>query len=144
MATDMNISFDAVGWLSLASLVIFVGSALALPWLLTRLPVDYFVTSGRNARAKWPRNRVAYWTWRFAKNVLGAVLLVAGVVMLVTPGQGILTMLAALWLMDFPGKRQWEMRLIVRPHVLASINWIREKAGRSPMQRPDDHEENRR
>ena len=144
MSTDLNISSDAVGWISLVSLVIFVGSAVALPWLLTRLPVDYFVTSRRIARATWPRNRVAYWTWRFAKNVLGALLLVAGVVMLVTPGQGILTMVAALWLMDFPGKHQWERRLIVRPHVLASINWIRKKAGTPPMQRPDDHEENRR
>ena len=126
-----------VGVVSLAT---FVVSALALPWLLTRLPADYFIETTRAMHPPWPRHRTLYWTWRLLKNLLGAVLLLAGFVMLVTPGQGMLTILAGLWLMDFPGKRRCERNLIGRPSVLASINWIRQKAGRPLLQDPKGRE----
>ena len=71
------------------------------------------------------------------KNLLGAVLLLAGLVMLVTPGQGILTIMAGLWLLDLPGKRRGEQHLIGLPKVLSSINWIRRKAGHLPLRVPD-------
>ena len=123
------------------SLVTFVGSAIALPWLLTRLPEDYFIERDRPVRPPWPRHRALYWTWRLLKNLLGVVLLLAGIVMLVTPGQGILTILAGLWLMDLPGKRRCERHLIGRPKVLASVNWIRQKAGKPPFQVSKEREE---
>ena len=129
-----DISPKLIGWFAVASLVTFVGSAIALPWLLTRLPEDYFLKTDRAARPSWPRHRALYWTWRLLKNLLGAVLLLAGFVMLVVPGQGVLTILAGLWLMDLPGKRRWERSLIGRPKVLASVNWIRQKSGKPPFQ----------
>jgi hypothetical protein len=67
------------------------------------------------------------------KNTLGGCLLVAGIFMLVLPGQGILTILAALALLDFPGKRKLEMSILHRPAVLKSINWLRRRAGREPL-----------
>ena len=67
--------------------------------------------------------------------VFGAsvTLLVAGILMLVLPGQGILTILAALALLDFPGKRKMEMRILHRPAILKSVNWLRKRAGREPL-----------
>ena len=120
--------------IGVVSLAVFVGSAIALPWLLTRLPEDYFLDTDRAAHPPWPRQRALYWAWRLLKNLAGAVLLLAGFVMLFTPGQGILTILAGLWLMDLPGKRRCERHLIGRPKVLASVNWIRHKAGKPPFQ----------
>jgi hypothetical protein len=67
------------------------------------------------------------------KNLLGALLLVAGILMLVLPGQGILTILAALALLDFPGKRHIEMSILHIPMLLRSINWLRRRAGQAPL-----------
>lgn len=126
--------------IGVVSLAVFVSSAIALPWLLTRLPEDYFLDTDRAIHSRWPQNRVLYWALRVLKNLLGAVLLLAGIVMLVTPGQGILTILAGLWLMDFPGKRRCEHHLIARPKVLASVNWIRHKAGKPPFRVSNEQE----
>jgi hypothetical protein len=38
------------------------------------------------------------------KNVLGAVLILAGVTMLFFPGQGIITILVGITLLNFPGE----------------------------------------
>ena len=135
-----GISSELIGWLAGVSLATFVVSALALPWLLTLLPSNYFEATAQPARPPWPRQPALYWAWRLLKNLLGVVLLLAGLVMLVTPGQGILTFLAGLWLMDLPGKRRWERSLISRPKVLASINWIRQKSGHQPLRVPKETE----
>lgn len=135
-----GIPADMVRWFVAASLITFVVSGVALPWLLTRLPADYFIETNRTGHPSWPRHLALYWSWRLLKNLLGVVLLLAGFVMLFTPGQGILTILAGLWLMDLPGKRRWERHLIGRPKVLASINWIRRKAGQPPLQVPPETE----
>jgi hypothetical protein len=63
------------------------------------------------------------------KNLLGATLLVAGLVMLVMPGQGILAILIGLSLLDFPGKRELERRLVARPRVIRFLNLVRRQAG---------------
>jgi hypothetical protein len=67
------------------------------------------------------------------KNLIGFVLLAAGIAMLVLPGQGILTMLIGISLVDFPGKRQLERKLIGQPAVLNTINKVREKFGQPPL-----------
>lgn len=127
-----------IGWFAVVSVATFIVSAVALPWLLVRLPEDYFEDASPTAHPPWPRHRALYWAWRLIKNLLGAVLLLAGLVMLVTPGQGILTIMAALWLLDLPGKRRWEQHLIGRPKVLSSINWIRRKTGHPPLRIPKE------
>ena len=53
--------------------------------------------------------------------------------MLILPGQGILTILIGLFLMNFPGKFKLERKLIAMPKVLKSLNWIRTKAGKEPF-----------
>ena len=128
-----GISSEVIGWFAVGSLAMFVVSAVSLPWLLTRLPEDYFDKTAPTALPPWPRHRALYCAWRVLKNLLGAMLLVAGFVMLVTPGQGLLTIMAGLWLTDLPGKRRCERYLIGRPQVLASINWIRQKSGQPPL-----------
>jgi hypothetical protein len=118
-------------WLGGFSIVTFFGSLLAVPLIVARLPEDYFISHHRPADwLKSPRVRIE---WLIAKNVLGLLLLAAGIAMLVFPGQGVLTIVLGLMLMDFPGKTRLLNRVAQRPGVLKSINWMRRKAGKTPM-----------
>ncbi len=123
-------------WLGLASVVMFIGSLLIMPWLLARLPADYFV------RHKRPRSTIArqHPAMRIlvlvVRNLLGIILLLAGIAMLILPGQGILTILVALMLLTFPGKYRLERWAVTRRGVMKSINWLRSKARRGPMEMP--------
>jgi hypothetical protein len=70
-----------------------------------------------------------------AKNVAGVVLVLLGLVMALPgiPGQGILTMIVGITLIDFPGKRGLERRMIGRPRILRSINKLRARFHREPL-----------
>jgi len=57
----------------------------------------------------------------------------AGIVMLVLPGQGILTIVIGLMLSNFPGKYRLERWLVMRPRVLRTINWLRQRSKRNPL-----------
>ena len=71
------------------------------------------------------------------KNLLGVILLIAGLVMLLVPGQGLLTIAVALILLDFPGKFRFERLARHRPAVWRlSLNWLRKCAGHEPFQKP--------
>ncbi|MFT7007439.1 MAG: hypothetical protein ACJAXJ_001954 [Colwellia sp.] len=68
-----------------------------------------------------------------AKIIVGLFLLVCGVLMLVLPGQSIITILIGLSLIPFPGKNKIEQYLISRKSVRSSLNWIRLKAKKEPF-----------
>lgn len=128
------------GWLAVlgvASLVMLVASLVALPLLVARMPEDYFGedTGEWVAPRRWTVQRIAL---RVLKNVLGAVLLLAGIAMLVLPGQGLLAILVALSLLDFPGKRALELWILRRRPVRRAVAWLRERAGRPPLIYPDE------
>lgn len=120
-------------WLVALSLVLFVGTLLLVPVLIVRLPADYFraASAPSDAPSRHPLLRALEWVVR---NLVGAVLLLAGVAMLVLPGQGLLTILVSLMILDFPGKYQLERWLIERPGVLRAANWIRARKGRPPLE----------
>jgi hypothetical protein len=125
-----------LSWLSALSVVMFVGSLLLIPWLVVRIPVDYFVRRQHlidRWRLRHPLLRIAVLA---AKNLCGAVLVLAGIAMLVLPGQGILTIVVGLTLLDFPGKFTLEQKLARQPSVLGAMNWIRAKAHCAPLQSP--------
>lgn len=114
------------------SIVGFIGSLIAIPFILVRLPADYF--HDKTARP-WMRDHhpVLRLVGHIVKNVVGAVLLLAGFAMLFLPGQGILTMLIGISFLDFPGKRRLERKLIGQPTVLHAINALREKFDKPPL-----------
>jgi hypothetical protein len=114
------------------SLVLFVGSILALPWLVARLPEDYFAGDDAAPSAVLQRPS-AVAASRLLRNVVGVALLLAGVVMLVLPGQGLLTIIVALGLIEFRGKRALLRRLVGRPRVLSALNKIRSRADKPPL-----------
>jgi hypothetical protein len=71
------------------------------------------------------------------KNLFGMVLIVLGIIMLVLPGQGILSIVLGFSLVDFPGRGTLRCKLVRRPKVIQSINWIRKKCHRPSLMVPD-------
>lgn len=122
------------GWLGGASFVTFVVTLIAIPWLVARIPADYFIRLAKSDESFRTRHPVVAISTKLFKNAAGVVFLLAGIAMLVLPGQGILTILIGIMLIDFPGKRRFELALIRRPHVLRAVNWIRKRSRREPLQ----------
>jgi len=121
--------------LAVLSALTFVGSLVLVPVLLARMPADYFVVE----RTRWARSHpVVRWTVLLVKNAVGGLLLLAGLAMLVLPGQGLLTLLAAVALLNFPGKRRLELWIATRRPVRRGTTWLREHAGRPPLLYPGE------
>jgi Flp pilus assembly protein TadB len=123
---------DVLVALSLCSGLLFFVSLFGASWAVRRLPADYLLhdTEPRSARGR------AH-VWLVLRNTLGVILLVMGVIMLVLPGQGLLTILAAFTVMSFPGKRRLEHKLMVMPSVLKTINRLRFRSGHPPLVVPE-------
>jgi hypothetical protein len=112
----------------------FAVSLALVSFVLVKLPATYFHTS--HAREFWvDRHRAVRWGGLVLKNFIGLILIVMGVIMSLpgVPGQGILTILLGLIMLDIPGKRPLETRLVKRPKVLQSINRLRERFGKPPL-----------
>jgi hypothetical protein len=116
------------------SVTSFVVSIIGVPWYVKRLPEDYF---SKREQEKFgfdpPAKSVGERLMTVLKNVVGAVLVLAGIAMLVLPGQGILTLMVGVFVMDFPGKRRFQRRLLAFPVVLENVNKLRERSGEPPL-----------
>src|SRR5689334_22579836 len=126
------VSTDTLIWLTVLSMVFFLGTLIAIPFILVRLPADYF-----DVRVPRPwmedHHPVLRLMGHIVKNVVGAIFLFAGFLMLFLPGQGVLTMLIGISVLDFPGKRKIEAKLIGQPTVLGVINSMRQKFDKPPL-----------
>lgn len=119
--------------LGIGSVVLLVGTALLIPWLIIILPADFFARKLGSPEAQSSRSRMSTIVLAVCRNLIGAVLLVAGFIMLFVPGQGLLTILVALALIDFPGKRILLLRMISSPRVFNAANGIRRWAGKPEL-----------
>ena len=138
MAFLQNLYEQYAGWflalsaLSLFSVVIMMTIGARM---MARLPPDYFINDERRRRhdSLSAYHPVLRYSLPALKNLLGFVFLVVGVALLFLPGQGLLTMLAGLALMNFPGKYAAERWLVRKQSVRRSIDWMRRKAGEGPL-----------
>lgn len=121
------------------SVVLLVASPFIIAWIAVRMPADYFVGEERSHEVRDQLNPFLYFGFRIIKNIIGVILILAGIAMLVLPGQGILTILVGVSLVQFPGKYHLERWLISRPAVFGSINWIRRKADVPELLPPEHH-----
>ena len=121
-------------WMSVISGFMFVGTLLLVPWVIIRIPEDYFVRTS-------PTESTGTWLGRaglcIVKNVLGWIFILAGIAMLVLPGQGVLTILLGISLTDLPFKKRLERWILSRPKIQRGLNWIRRKANKPPLQFPE-------
>ncbi len=127
-----------VWWLFAASIAVLLLTPVVVGWAIVQLPADYFTKRDRRPLATWDKHPVMRPLLLLGKNLLGFVLIIAGIVMLVLPGQGLLTLVVGLVLMDFPGKFRLERWLATRRPVWRSLNWLRRRAHRPELQRPDE------
>lgn len=123
-----------VWWLVALSFVMFIGTLLVIPWLAVRIPADYFARSRRSEPAFLVDRPTLRALLRAVANVMGAIFVLAGTLMLLLPGQGILTIVIGLLLMNFPGKYRLERWLIAQPRLRSVIDRMRRRAGREPLQ----------
>ncbi len=119
--------------LAVFSLITFFVSLAVVPFLLIRIPSDYFSHKKRQRPLVKNNNPFVRGVFIVGKNVVGYVLIVLGITMLFIPGQGLLTVLLGIILIDFPGKYRFERWLVLRKHVLRSINWLRQRSNREPL-----------
>ena len=117
--------------LFLASVVI---SFVALAIAAIKIPRNYFSSHYRQdflPDSSW----IVRWGATIAKNLLGVVLIALGIVLSLPgiPGPGVITILIGLILLDIPGKRPLEFRIVKLPKVLSSINGLRKKFGKEPL-----------
>ena len=126
------VSTETLIWLTVLSIIFFVGTLIAIPFILVRLPADYFDV---RVPRPWMQDHhpLLQVVGHIVKNALGAVFVFAGFLMLFLPGQGILTMLIGISMLDFPGKRRIEAKLIGQPTVLGVINGMRKRRGKPPL-----------
>ena len=121
-------------WLGAASILMFIGSLILIPYLVVRIPHDYFTRTHSLSDQLHQSHPLLRISGMLAKNLLGIIFIIAGIAMLVLPGQGILTILIGLMLMNFPGKYDLERRIIQKRPVLKAINWMRRKAHHRPLE----------
>jgi hypothetical protein len=133
MVVWMEAHGEILWWLVVLSALMFVASVVAVPWMLVQIPHDYFAPGNHHATPFADHHPVVRATLLAVRNVVGVLLLVAGIAMLVLPGQGVLTILAGLVLLHFPKKHELMRWVVSRRAVLASANWIRHRAGRPPL-----------
>jgi len=120
-------------FLGAASLLMFVGSLIAVPLVIVRLPEDYLRREHKLVQ-KWPRHiSVAFLV---LKNALGVLFLLSGLAMLILPGQGLLTLFIGLTLLDFPRKRILIRRILGHRRILRVINRLRMRFGKPQLEPP--------
>jgi hypothetical protein len=112
------------------SVLAVAGSLIVVPKYLARLPCDYLISEEhhRASRSSVPL--------RVAKNLLGMVLVTLGALMLVLPGQGLITLMVGVMLLDFPGKQKLLQRALGQRTVLGAVNALRHRAGKPPLVGP--------
>jgi len=128
---------ELAGWLFGLSVLTFLGSLIAIPVLVARIPADYFVRKEPGPASFGGRHPAIRLTLRIVKNTFGVIFILAGATMLLLPGQGLLTIFVGIVLLDFPGKRRLESALIRKRPVLRAVNWMRRRWRRPPLQFPD-------
>ena len=132
---DQWLSKEMLTWISIGSGVCLLLGAIAVPWIVVSLPKDAFSNLKRPA---WLDQQpvVVRLPLRLLKNLLALVLVLLGIAMLVLPGQGIVAILLGVMLGDFPGKAWLQHWILSRPKVMKSLNWLRRKFQKPPLESP--------
>lgn len=125
--------FEGLGLLSLATFLI---SLLLIPFLISRASSNYFLTHATIVEQRHKRHPAIALSIKIMRNSLGCALCLAGFMMLFLPGQGVITLLIGVSLLDVRGRQKVLDALIHRPSLQQALNWIRQKTGRPPFNFP--------
>ena len=141
----MSVSEKIISWSSMNSDLLFLLGSLSIfiliisvfmmVLIISFLPEDYFKSENRNLISSVQNSRYPLLKLfvLITKNFFGVLLLLSGILMLVLPGQGILTIITGLVFMDYPGKYKFERKLLRQKGVINSINWIRSRLSKPSL-----------
>jgi hypothetical protein len=123
-----------VGLGLLIVVVTFVVATGVVSFVVVKLPATYFHPDHDREILK-DKHPAIRWAGIIGKNLAGVVLIVLGVVMSMPgiPGPGLVTILFGVMLVDFPGRRWLEHKLVSQPRVLKGINDLRKRFGKQPI-----------
>ena len=130
----MFFSFRELALGVLISVITVCISLAIVSFILVNLPSTCFQKS--HSRDFWvDRHPSIRWAGLIGKNALGIVLVLLGILMSIpgVPGQGILTILLGIMLVDFPGKHPLEYKLISCPRIRETIDRLRLRFGKPPL-----------
>ena len=115
-------------------LLSFFLSFAAIGIVMVKIPANYFsshYTQDFMPDSPW----LVRWGVVILKNLFGFLLILLGIVLSLPgiPGQGILTILLGLIMLDVPYKRPLEAKIIERPNVLSAVNRLRKRYDKPPL-----------
>ncbi|NUN50292.1 MAG: hypothetical protein HUU15_15880 [Candidatus Brocadiae bacterium] len=119
-----------LGKLALLGAASYFLALVIVPILIARMPADYFVDDRPLVSRRHPVLRLLLLA---LKNLIGLAMIVAGIILIPLPGQGFLTLLLGLTLVNFPGKRSLERKLVAWSPIRRVVQWIRLRAGKPPL-----------
>lgn len=134
-----NVGANFIFFSIVITMVISIVYFIVLGWIIIRMDKAYFLHQYIALADQTNKKNLTFphkqWVWVISSvKILGGILLLlAGIMMLILPGQGLITMLVGLSLIPFPGKRWLELFLLSRKAVRSSLNWIRLKASKEPF-----------
>src|SRR3954452_22739936 len=116
-------------------LVSFFANLGIVTLILVKLPADHFSKSRKTKFWSGPRPRL-HAAKVIGKNIAGLLLVALGVVLSLpgVPGQGLLTVLLGIMLLDFPGRHRLEQKLLIKPSIVNSINKLRGRFGKKALE----------
>ncbi len=126
------LTWGQIIWTAVFTVITIIVSYIGIVIGMVKIPADYF-SSGYAREIKSDKHFSVRWTALIIKNIIGFLLIIAGVIMLFTPGPGLPTILLGLIMMDIPGKRPLEARIIKRPAILSAINDLRARYKKPPL-----------
>jgi hypothetical protein len=128
--------FGGLGLVTNAAIAVtaFLVTTAAAVAVVVLMPADHFSRPpGQDDAVR--RHPALRWTLIILKNVAGLLIVPLGVIMALplVPGPGLVFILVGLSLLDFPGKRSLERRLLAVHSVQRFLNRIRHRFGRPPL-----------
>jgi len=126
------LTWSRILWGLLFTLITIIISYGLIVYGMVKIPADYF-SSTYVKNIDQDKHFSVRWAAFLLKNLVGFIIVVAGIVMIFTPGPGVPAILLGLIMMDIPGKRPLEAKLIQRPAVLSAINSLRARYKKPPL-----------
>ncbi len=127
-----SLTWGRVAWGVMFSIAAIIASYGLIVIGMIKIPADYF-SSSYVKKVNAEQHFSLRWGLVIVKNIIGFLLTTAGIIMIFTPGPGVPTILLGLIMMDIPGKRPLEAKLIQRPMVLSAVNDLRAKYNKPPL-----------
>lgn len=122
LQTILSVPAWVWGTVSVASLLMSVAGVLAVPWMVRRMPVDWFSTASQGFGGRLKAAPVP----TMLRNVVGIGLIGLGIALLFLPGQGVLTIVLGVVLTDLPVRDRGLRWVGQRPRLAATLQrWRR-------------------